>query len=67
MFVFLEELYYSWRMLHIQNLRKQFLLHPNQTPFLQEFWSATKLVEKTSSKKTVYVNQKGIFRFFKTT
>jgi len=65
MFVFLEELYYSWRMLHFQNLRKKFLQHPDQIPLLQSLgWSATKRDGQTSSEKTVYVNQTGIFSFF---
>jgi len=37
MFVFLEELYYSWRMLHFQNMRKKFLQYPDRIPFLQDF------------------------------
>jgi len=31
------ELYCSWRMLHFQNMRKKFLQHPDQIPFLQKF------------------------------
>jgi len=36
MFVYLEELYYSWT-LHFQNMRKTFLQHPDQIIFLQKF------------------------------
>jgi len=37
MFVFLEELSYSYRMLHFQNMRKKCLQHPDQIPVLQKF------------------------------
>jgi len=37
MFVLLEELDYSWRMLHFQNMRKKFVQNLDQIPFLQTF------------------------------
>jgi len=65
MFVYLEELYYSWKVLHFQNMRKKFIQHPDQIPFCKSLgWSATKCDGQTSSEKTVYVNQTGIFSFF---
>jgi len=37
MFVFLKELYYCWKMLHFQDMRKKFIQHLDQIPFLQTF------------------------------
>ena len=58
-------LYYSWRMLHFQNMRKKFFSIPIKFLSCKSLgWSATKRDGQTSSGKTVYVNQKGIFSFF---
>jgi len=65
MFVFLEELYYSWRMLHFQNMRKNVFSISIKFFFCKSLgWSATKRDGHTASEKTVYVNETGIFSFF---
>ena len=66
--LYLEELYYNWRVLHFQNMRKKFLFSiPIKFLFCKSLgWSATKRDGQTSSDKTVglYVNENGIFSFF---
>jgi len=50
MFAFLEELYFSWWMLHFQNLLENFFNMPIKFLFCQSLgWSATKRDGQTSS------------------
>ena len=63
MFVSLEELYYSWRMLHFQNTRKNFFNIPIKFRFCKRLgWSATERDGQTSS----IIIKREYFHFSKT-